>query len=460
MMGKLPHRTLTDLAKTYGPIMSLNLGNVPSIVVSSPKAAELFLKTHDTVFASRPKTQVAALMTDGKGIAFTEYGPYWRNARKLCTLQLLSALKVESFGPMRRREVGLMVESLKEAAEEKKVVNISRKVGELMENMTYKMVLGRDKDDRFDLKGLVHEIMILIGTVNIADFMPALAPFDLQGLSRKVKAINKIVDEVFNKIIDEHEQNRSKDMKKQDMDFVDMMLSLAEEQAKTTNMNLQTEHAYKIDRTNIKALLLDMIAGAFDTSTTTIEWTLSELLRHPKIMMHVQEELDNVVGKERMVEETDLSKLNYLDMVIKESFRLHPVASLILHESMEEITIQGYYIPRKARILVNLWAMGRDPEVWSDVEEFKPERFVGEDDVDIRGHNFKLIPFGAGRRGCPGIQLGLTSVRLIVARLVHCFNWELPFGMGPNELDMNEQFGLTLPRAKHLIANPTYRLLC
>ncbi|KAK9288795.1 hypothetical protein L1049_017260 [Liquidambar formosana] len=159
-----------------------------------------------------------------------------------------------------------------------------------------------------------------------------------------------------------------------------------------------------------------------------------------------------------MVEETDLEKLEYLDMVVKETLRLHPVAPLLLpHESMEDCTINGFHIPKKSRILINARAIGRDPNAWTDANKFLPERFVGND-IDIRGRNFQLIPFGSGRRGCPGLQLGLTVVRLVVAHLVHCFDWELPNDMLPTELDMTEEFGITIPRAKHLLAIPTYRL--
>lgn len=185
---------------------------------------------------------------------------------------------------------------------------------------------------------------------------------------------------------------------------------------------------------------------------------MSELIKHPRVMKEVQKELEQVVGMERMVEEPDLEKLEYLDLVVKESFRLHPVVPLLLpHEAMEDCTIDGYHIPEKSHVMVNVWAIGRDPNVWDDPEKFIPERFVGSN-IDLRGRDFQLIPFGSGRRGCPGMQLGLQVVRLVVAQLVHCFDWELPNNASPEELDMTEEFGLVVTRANHLIAIPTYRL--
>ncbi|GMI75478.1 cytochrome P450, family 76, subfamily C, polypeptide 4 [Hibiscus trionum] len=147
-------------------------------------------------------------------------------------------------------------------------------------------------------------------------------------------------------------------------------------------------------------------------------------------------------------------------MVVKESLRLHPVALfLIPRESMEDVVVDGYLIPKNTRILVNTWSMGRNPNIWSEnAEEFLPERFI-DGNIDLRGQHFELIPFGSGRRGCPGMQLGLITVRLVLSQLIHCFDWELPDGMLPHELDMSETFGLSLPRANHLLAKPTYRLL-
>ncbi|CAL5445129.1 unnamed protein product [Camellia sinensis] len=458
MIGTLPHRALEALSKKYGPIMLVQLGNIPTIVVSSPRAAELFLKTHDIVFASRPNIQTAKYLTYGnKGMAFTTYGSYWRNVRKLCALKLLSVGKIDGYGVMRREEMEALVRRLKVAAVTHEVVDLSEKVEGVIEDMTCKMVFGRSSDERFDLKAVVQKSLVILGAFNIADFVPILAPFDLQGLTRRIKEASKAIDTILEIIITEHEQDPARFHQTHDKkDFIDVMLSLMNNKSSKTTHD---EPSYSIDRNNIKAIAVDMIVGAIDTSSTAIEWVMSEILTHPRVAQKLQQELMSVVGGERMVAETDLVKLEYLEMVIKETLRIHPVAPLLLpHESMEDIVIDGYFIPKNSRILVNSWAMGRDPCIWSDnVGEFLPERFINGH-VDIRGRDFQLIPFGSGRRGCPGMHLGLTNIRLVVAQLMHCFDWELPNGMKPNELNMSEKFGLSLPRAKHLLAIPTYRL--
>lgn len=202
----------------------------------------------------------------------------------------------------------------------------------------------------------------------------------------------------------------------------------------------------------------DLLVASMDTSSTSIEWILSELLKHPNVMKKLQSELDNVFDQKGIVEEKDLKNLDYLNMVIKEGFRLHPVAPLLLpHESIEDCTLDGFQIPKGSRVLVNVWAIGRDPDVWREPEKFIPERFV-ESTIDVRGQNFQLLPFGSGRRSCPGLQLGLTIVHLVVAQLVHSFDWELPNGMMPNDINMTEKFGLVTARALPLMAIPIYRL--
>ncbi|GFS32395.1 hypothetical protein Acr_00g0022530 [Actinidia rufa] len=263
--------------------MSLRLGLVRTIVVSSPKAAEMFLKTHNTIFASRPKLQSSQYLAYGtKGIVFTEYGPYWRNVRKFCVQELLSAVKIDSFAGMRREEMGRFMEEMKEAAERREVVDVSERVESLIEEMTYKMILGQSKDGRFDLKGVAKEAVTLTGAFNIADYVPFLRALDLQGLTRRFKTTSKAIDEILETILDEHQEVNRNDQKHY-KDFIDTALSL-------------------------------MNKGAIDTSSTAIDWTLTEIIRHPRVMKRLHQELTSILGASPMVEEKDLAKLEYLDM--------------------------------------------------------------------------------------------------------------------------------------------------
>ncbi|KAF5191514.1 Cytochrome p450 [Thalictrum thalictroides] len=323
--------------------MSLRLGLVPTMVVSSPEYAELFLKTHDTVFASRPKLQVVQCIWYGqKGMIFAPYGSFWRNICKLCTIELLSSSKIETFKSIRVEELLNFVKSIKSASESQCIIDVSGKVESLLEDMTFRMIFGF-KDDRFhNLKSSIQEAGELVGALNVADCIPCLRAFDLQGLGRRMKACNKILDGILETIIDEHVRD-AKELQGQHRDFIDVMLSLL------ASDNTREIH---LDRENMKAIVLDMNAAAMETTSTAIEWVITELLKHPRVMKLVQEELESIVGLDRMVEETDLIKLSYLKMVIMETMRLHPVVPFLLpHESTEDITINGYFMPKNPELL-------------------------------------------------------------------------------------------------------------
>ncbi|KAK1372082.1 putative flavonoid 3',5'-hydroxylase [Heracleum sosnowskyi] len=360
LLGKLPHRSLNDLAKKYGPIMSMKLGNVTTIVVSSPQIAEKILKTHDLVFASRPQNEAGKHVSYGnRGIAFGEYGHYWRNIRKLCTLELFSAKKIDSFSKMRREELVMMVNTIKEAAKAGKIVDVSDLVGDGIEKMTYRMLFGKTSDVRFDLKGTMLDIMDQAGAFNIADYVPMLGPLDIQGLTRKIKDMRKTMDKILDTFISEHEEAASTTRPEgYEPDFVDILLSVSDK-SEEKGGDLTT----LIDRDSIKAILVDMIAAGIDTSRTTIEWIMAELIKNPRILKKLQQEIKDVVGDADIVEEKDLR-----------------------------------------------------------------------------------------------MNLGLVKVRQIVAQLVHSFDYELPNGMSASDLDMDEKFGLALPRENHLLVLPSVRI--
>lgn len=391
-------------------------------------------------------------MSDGtKGLAFAPYGPQWRNNRKFCTQELLTAEKIGYSAGMRKEEIGVLVEEVKGFGGE--LVNLGEKIGDLIGNMTCRMLFGDENSERFDLENIVKEMVRLAGIFNVADYVPFLEPFDIQGLNKQLKEAGKRVQEMFDTIINEHEQDaKNYTHKSKNKDLVDIMLS----------HQVNPNSSYSIDRATMIAILSDMIVGAIDTSYTWIEWVFAEIIKHPTVMNKLQDELTSIVGLDRMVEVDDLPKLEYLELVLKETFRLHPVAPLLVpRESIEDVVISECYIPKGSRVMINCWALGHDPKIWSDnVEEFIPERFIGKKKTDLRGHDFHLLPFGYGRRSCPGINLGLITVKLIVAQLVHCFNWDLPDGILPVDLDMTEEFGLAAPRAQDLLVIPTYRLLC
>lgn len=200
--------------------------------------------------------------------------------------------------------------------------------------------------------------------------------------------------------------------------------------------------------------------GGTETVASAIEWAMTELMHTPEALKLVQQELVNVVGLDRRVEESDFEKLTYFKCVIKETLRLHPPIPVLLHQSSEATKVSGYHIPKGTRVMVNSYAINRDKNAWEDPNTFNPSRFLQNGAPDFRGSNYEFLPFGSGRRSCPGMQLGLYAMEMAVAHLLHCFTWELPDGMKPSEIDMGDVFGLTAPKAIRLVAVPTPRLLC
>lgn len=266
-----------------------------------------------------------------------------------------------------------------------------------------------------------------------------------------MKKLHKRFDAFLTNIIEEHESSNSKSEKHKDL--LSTLVSLKKETDDDGN---------KLNNTEIKALLLNMFAAGTDTSSSTTEWAIAELLRNRRILAKVQQELDLVVGRDRYIKEEDLPNLTYLQAVIKETFRLHPPTPLSLPRiASESCDIFGYHIPKGSTLLVNVWAIARDPKEWNDPLDFKPERFLqgGEKcDVDVKGNDFEVIPFGAGRRICVGMSLGIRMVQLLTATLTHSFNWELENGLNEKTMNMEEAYGLTLQRAVPLSVHPKRRL--
>lgn len=330
-------------------------------------------------------------------------------------------------------------------------VNISKTVSTLVNDILFRMTFGKKCSDQDSIRGkginsMMKESFVVAGAFNVGDYIPYVGWMDLQGLNRRFKEIHSIQDEFLEKVIEEHVAQNDPNVER---DLVDVLL------AASADKDMQPQ----ITRENIKAILYDMLAGGTDTSSTTMEWAMSELLRNPLVLKKVQDELERVVGKGRMVRESDLPSLPYLQAVVKETLRLHAASPLSLpHFSVEDCTVLGYEIPKNTIVLVNIWAIGRYPTSWEDAERFMPERFMNGFSIDQKIRNFEWIPFGGGRRGCPGEELGMLLIEFSLAQLLHCFDWTLPDKMNGQELDMSESFGLTARRAHDLSAVGTPRV--
>ncbi|KAL6556281.1 hypothetical protein OROGR_005569 [Orobanche gracilis] len=438
LVGNLPsldpdlHTYLASLAQTYGPIYTLRLGRKTGIVITSPDIAKQVLKDQDTAFANRD-VPVAANETSygGKDIVWTPYGPEWRMLRKVCVREMLCNNTMDSVYALRRREIRETVRYLYSSMMWGGTVVGDRRA-----------VLGGA-----EFKKIVGEMTELLGMPNLSDFYPGLERFDFQGIRKKMKALAKRLDKIFDTVIDQRlKMNGEGDGSGIRKDFLQVLLQMRDdEDARTTPFTM----------THLKALLMDMLLGGTDTTSNTVEYALAEMMNKPEILAKVQQELDTVIGKDNMVEESDINKLPYLYAVMKEVLRLHPTLPLLVpHCPSMTCSVSGYTIPKGARVFVNVWAIHRDPSVWENPLDFCPDRF-SDGKWDYTGNDFRYFPFGSGRRICAGIAMAERMFMFSLASLLHSFDWSSSVG---EKMDLSEKFGIVLKKKMPLIAIPTPRL--
>ncbi|XP_030540913.2 cytochrome P450 703A2 [Rhodamnia argentea] len=465
-LGRLPHGDLASTCRKYGPLVYLRLGNVDAITTSDPSVIRQILLQRDEVFASRPRTLAAVHLAYNCGdVALAPLGPRWKRMRRICMEHLLTTKRLDAFARHRAHEAQHLVRHVYGLCwdGDRAGINLREVLGGFSMNNVTRMLLGKQyfgagssgPQEATEFMHITHQLFWLLGVIYLGDYLPFWRWIDPHGCEKKMEEVEKRVDDFHTKIIEEHRRAREAKMEglagDSDMDFVDVLLSLPGEDGR--------DH---LDDVEIKALVQDMIAAATDTSAVTNEWAMAEVIRHPRVQRKIQEELDSVVGRERMVSEPDLVHLNYLRCVVRETFRMHPAGPfLIPHESVRDTTLNGYHIPARTRVFVNTHGLGRNPDVWDDVEDFRPERHWPEDGSRVEishGPDFKILPFSAGKRKCPGAPLGTTLVLMALARLFHSFNWSPPDGLRPEDIDTAEVYGMTMPKARPLAAVARPRL--
>ncbi|TMW97813.1 hypothetical protein EJD97_004941 [Solanum chilense] len=442
-LGSKPNQSLAELAKIHGPLMTLKLGSITTVIASSPETAKEILQKHDKTFSGRTISDAVSSQPNREAtLAWVPPDNMWRNKRRICNTQMFTNQKLDSLQELRHQKVERLVNHIRSHCESGSAVDVGRVVFATTLNLISNTIFSIDMVDlefktAHKFKELVGTIMEDAGVPNLSDFFPVLKWLDLQGVRRRIRPAYLRLHEIF----EENIEKRVKGMTmKRDGDFLDVLL----DHCKDEN-----------DRKTIKPIILDLFIAGSDTSALTIEWAMAELLRKPEEMKKVGQEIMEQIGLERAVKESDMDKLPYLQAVVKETMRLHPASPLLLpHKAQHDVQVLGFTVPKDSQVLVNAWAIGRDPKYWERPLEFLPGRFM-ESNVDYKGRDFEFIPFSAGRRICPGMPLAIRMVNLILASTIQPFNWKLPDGMTPEKLDMEEQFGVTLKKAIPLIAIPS-----
>ncbi|XP_058081045.1 cytochrome P450 81Q32-like [Magnolia sinica] len=455
LLKKPLHRSLTTISNRYGPIVLLRFGSRPVLLISSRSLAEDCFTKNDLIFANRPRLLTGKHFGyNYSALGWTSYGPHWRNLRRIANVEFLSTSRIQKFSAVQIQNVRSLVKDLFRDSElGKPVVELKSRFSGLTFNVIMGMIAGKlyygenavvlEESRRF--WKILSEVAAVAGASTFGDYLPFLRWMDLRGVEKKMVTLRRRSDEFFQFLIDEHRRIKTKvdlsssmevevEVEKKEKSFIDVLLSLQE-----------TEPEYYTDLM-IRAMISTIVGAGTDTSALTMEWAMSLLLNHPDVREKAKAELDMHVGP-RLLDESDLAKLPYLHCIINETLRLYPVGPLILpHESSEESIVGGFDVPRGTMLLVNVWAIHRDPKLWLDPNDFKPKRFQGPEGSK---EGLKMIAFGSGRRGCPGESLALRMVSLSLGTLIQCFEWKR---VGEEKIDMTEGVGLLLSKVHPLKA--------
>ncbi|PUZ68967.1 hypothetical protein GQ55_2G070900 [Panicum hallii var. hallii] len=445
LLDALPHHKLRDLSRRHGPLMLLRLGELPVVIASSADAARAVMKANDLAFATRPIGPATRLvLADGaEGLIFAPYGHGWRQLRRICTVELLSARRVQSFRAVREQEAGRLLREVAAAAADQ-AVNLSACISSYVADSAVRAIVGSRFQDRAEFFRLMENGIELFSRPSLPDLYPSSRMAMLvSGAPGKMRRVRVETMAFMDSVIQEHQL--CKPDNNGDEDLLDVLLRI----------HRDGDLEFPISMDNIKVVIADLFLAGSETSATTLQWAMSELVRNPRVMRKAQAEIRQVLKGHERVSEASLGKLDYFHLVIKETLRLHPPAPLLLpRECRSPCRVLGFDVPAGATVFVNAWAIGRDPAHWDAPEEFAPERFGHEGSVDFKGTDFEFVPFGAGRRMCPGMMFGLASVEVALASLLYHFDWKLPRGMAPAEVDMREVMGVTARRQSDLLLVP------
>ncbi|KAM3374095.1 cytochrome 93B16 [Capsicum galapagoense] len=452
------HHTLHKFYHRYGPLFQLYIGHQSCFVASTPQLAKEFLKNNEVVFSYRHTSPAITKLTYNVSFAFSPLGPYWKFIKKLASSELLSAHNLNYFRPLRAPEITRFVQNLMNKAEANETVNLTKELLKLTSNIISQMMMSsrcaENDKEAAEVIEVVTEVTEIFGIFDVADVIGFGGWFDFQGIKKRARNTHKKYDALLDKFITERKRLRNErklDESKGEAagkDLLDLLLDVMESETTKSEVKLTGNH--------IKALILDFLTAATDTTAITLEWAIAELTNNPRVLRKAQQEIDNVIGKQRLVGELDAPNLPYIQAIINETLRLHPPIPLIIRESREDCKVQGYQIPSGSLLFVNIWSIGRNPEVWEKPMEFRPERFLEPREggpIDVKGHCFELLPFGAGRRGCPGMPLALRELPVVLSAIIQCFEWKAIDSNGEiirNGVDMTERPGLTAPRLQDM----------
>nr|XP_043607995.1 cytochrome P450 CYP82D47-like [Erigeron canadensis] len=454
--SQVHHKLLGSMADKFGPIFTIKLGVHPVLIVSNSAMAKQCLTTNDRVFASRPKTMASEILGYNYAtFGVAPYGPYWREIRKIILLELMSHQSRKMFAHIRVSEVKSSISDMYKtckrdegSSEMMTKVEMKEWFGNLMLDIVVRMIFGvrfsHGQQNEDEYKKAIRRVFVLFGASVPSDAIPGLRWLDIGGYEKTMKKTAIEIDAMIDGWLEGHKKMlgfKEQANESTDRGFMAILLSRLQERKEDL-------YGFSTDVV-VKSTCMALLLAGTDTTSSTLTWALSLLVNNPHVLEKCQKELEKYVGKDRFVEESDLKNLVYLQAIIKETMRLYPAAPLSLpHVSTDDCVVGGYSVPKGTRLMVNLWKIHHDPEVWTDPFEFQPERFLTSNkEIDVKGKHFELIPFSSGRRICPGITFALEAIQLILANMIHGFEFQNPSN---DKIDMTESPGLSNVKASSL----------
>ncbi|XP_071697450.1 parthenolide synthase-like [Rutidosis leptorrhynchoides] len=444
ILTKPRHETLWELSKKYGPVMLFHIGSKPFIIISSPAMAKQILKTQDHIFCSRPTSKAVKRLTyNYMDIGFAPQNDHRKNMRKILVSEFLGPKRARLFNHVLVTETAKLIHSLS-VHPPNIAVNLNELFFETVKQVTCKMAFGNNYRqqpvDGPSWKGMINDTQEMFAG-SLGDLFPWLGSFidRFSGFDTKLEKCFANIDTYMEMILDDHYNQNVEELSDDDKDFVHAMIELSSK---------EDASGYRLTKDDIKALIMNILTGGVDTTVTTMIWAMSEIARNTRVMQKLQKEIRNQTERAQEFQDIDITKMTYLKMVMKETFRMHSPAPLLLpHESISHCQVGGYDILPNTSVLINVWGMGKDPNIWgNNVNEFYPERF---ENFDVE---FEMAPFGSGRRSCPAINMARTTMEFIIANILYSFDWKLP--NDDLDVDMEEEGDLVLHKKLPLYIVP------
>ncbi|KAL1566042.1 iridoid oxidase-like [Salvia divinorum] len=448
------HRDFDRLKSMYGPVLWLKLGNLNTVVIQSAAAAAELFKKHDVAFADRKAPDSLNACDYIKGsLAEAPYDEYWRILRRLSLSELMVQKRIKSSAQLRKECIDKMIQWIKKDASEFCEIQLEKYLTIMTYNQLSSFMLTRDITDYKSETGnefleAMRNFLCWQGKPDVVDAFEFLKWLDPQGIRRHTRMYLEQLLKIVSVFVQERIQERNLQKGNNTRDFLDALLDYEGDGKGSVD---------KLSEKNINIIILEMFVAGTETTSNTTVWTMAELLRSPDSMSKLKAEIDRVTGSSRAVEENDIPELTYLRAVVDETMRLHPALPLLLpRKAREDTEFMGYDIPKGTTVIVNAWAIHRDPDSWEDPLSFKPERFLNSN-INHKGQHYEIIPFGSGRRSCVGMLMAERTVSLTLARLIQSFDWELPANISPETLDMSEATGFSLRMSTPLKGVPRER---